>query len=131
MGPYVIAAFLVLLSGCAAVTEELTGVANPPNLIGKWKGEWGGNMIHPIEMVVEKQQEGKVSGTMTVFPQGGKAIHKMNGTIGAKPDGTVWAILTVAGRTPWAFPLKVISENRLEGTGRSMTHDGPVTLNRE
>ncbi|MGH7376905.1 MAG: hypothetical protein ACREKK_05755 [Candidatus Methylomirabilales bacterium] len=131
MGPYVIAAFLVLLSGCAAVTEELTAVTSPPNLIGRWKGEWGGNMHHPIEVVVEKQQEGKVSGTMTFFPKWGKVIHTMNGTIGAKPDGTVWANLTVAAPTPLTFPLNVISENRLEGTGRSANHYGPVTLNRE
>ena len=61
-GPrHLIAAFLVLLSGCTAVTEELTAVTSPANLLGKWKGEWGGNMHHPIEVVVEKQQEGKVS----------------------------------------------------------------------
>lgn len=124
---FMTAAFLIVLSACAIVTEQLTPVPTPPNLIGKWKGEWGGNMVHPIEMVVEKQEGGKVSGTMTI-PQGS---YPMSGTIGAKADGSLWAIFAVVGPSTWDFPLKVISEKRLQGTGSSKHHYGPVTLMRE
>ncbi len=84
-------------------------------------------MVHPIEMDVEKQEGAKVTGTMTFIPRG-RSTHRMSGTIGAKPDGSVWVVLDVEGRD---FPLKVVSPKRLEGTGRSATHYGSVTLNRE
>lgn len=127
----VVAIFLVALFGCAAVTEELKPAAGAPNLVGTWKGEWGGNMTHPIEVVVEKQQEGKVSGKVTVSPAGSKATHSMTGIVGTKPDGSLWVVLTVAGPSTWNFTLKVASEKRLEGTGRSPRHFGPLTLNRD
>jgi len=118
----------LFLAACVTTTERLTPVANPPALMGKWTGEWGGTMVHPIEMEVEKQDGVKVTGTMTFILHSGRSTHRMSGTIGAKPDGSVWVVLDVEGRD---FPLKVLSEKRLEGTGRSPMHYGPVTLNRQ
>lgn len=123
----VIAALVGILAGCAITTDELKALANLPTLVGKWKGEWAGTMAHPIEMVIEKQEGGKVSGTMTFYAHP-TSTHRLTGTIGAKPDGSVWVLADVEGRE---FPLKVISERQLEGTGRSRTHVGPVTLVRE
>ena len=88
---------LSVMAGCAAVTEQLIPIPNPPSLVGKWTGEWGGNMVHPIELVVERQDGGKLSGTMT-FKHHGSSTHRMTGSIGAKPDGSVWALLDVEGR---------------------------------
>lgn len=125
---------LLTLAGCATAIEELKPVHNPPNLIGKWKGEWTGlPVVHPIEMVVDKQEQGKLSGTMTIvhviFPT---LTHRISGIIGAKQDGSTWILLDVGAGT---FSLKVISERRLEGTGESSEHNfrhyGPATLNRE
>jgi hypothetical protein len=90
---------LLILAGCATAAEQLTPVPASATLIGKWKGDWGGNMTHP-----------------------------MSGTTGTRPDGSVWVYLNV-GRVE--FPLKVLSDKRLEGTGRSATHQGPVILSRE
>ena len=118
-------ASLLLLVACATVPTVVKPVPNPPNLVGKWKGEWGGNMVHPIEMVLDTQREGIVSGRMT-FPHSNYAA--VSGTIGAAQDGSVWVLLDVGGRE---FPLKVVSQKRLEGTGRSHGHFGPVTLTRE
>lgn len=118
-----------VLASCAAVTEPLTPLATPPNLLGKWKGEWGGTMNHPIELVVEKQERTNVSGAYTFLRPGhSPSTHRMTGTVGAKPDGSVWALMDVEGRE---FSLNVVSERRLEGTGRSHQHYGPVTLSRE
>lgn len=121
---------LLLLVACASVSEELKPIPNPPNLVGKWKGEWGGNMVHPIGLVVWKQEGGRVSGTMTFSGGHGSptSAHPASGTLGAKPDGSVWLMLDVEGR---AFPLRVVSDKRLEGTGQSRGHFGPVTLTRE
>lgn len=118
-------ACLLLLVACATVPAAVKPIPNPPNLVGKWKGEWGGNMVHPMEMVVDRQREGVVGGWI-IFPG---PTHRLRGTVGAAPDGSVWVLLVdVGGRE---FPLKVVSEKRLEGTGRSHGHFGPVTLTRE
>ena len=123
------AAFLGVLTSCAAVTEPLSPLPTPPNLLGRWKGEWGGNMNHPIEMVVEKQERASVRGAYTFFRPGySPSTHRMSGTVGAKPDGGVWVLMDVEGRE---FSLKVVSDRRLEGTGRSGMHYGPVILSRE
>jgi len=116
-----------VLSACATVGEQLAPVAKPPSLTSTWKGEWGGNMQHPIELVVEKRDGAVVTGTMT-FILHRTSAHRMTGRIGAKQDGSVWVLMDVEGRD---FPLKVVSEKRLEGTGRSSTHQGPVILTRE
>ncbi|MBI2459929.1 MAG: hypothetical protein HYV61_00080 [Candidatus Rokubacteria bacterium] len=83
-------------------------------------------MVHPIEIVVDKQEVGTVSGKMSI-----PAIYRMEGVIGAKPDGSLGVNLTVFGPSAWEFQLKVISEKKLEGTGRSPRHYGPVVLDRE
>jgi hypothetical protein len=120
-------ASVFILSACATVGEKLAPVANPPTLTGTWKGEWGGNMQHPIELFVEKQDGAVVSGTMT-FIADRTSTHRMTGRIGAKQDGTVWVVMDVEGRD---FPLKVVSEKRLEGTGTSHMHQGPAILTRQ
>lgn len=76
-----------VLSACTTVGEQLAPVASPPRLTGTWKGDWGGNMQHPIELVVEKQDRAVVSGTMT-FIAHRTSTHRMTGRIGAKQDGT-------------------------------------------
>lgn len=116
-----------VLSACATIGEQLAPVANPPSLTGTWKGEWGGNMQHPIELVVEKQDGAAVSGTMT-FIAHRTSTHRMTGRIGAKQDGSMWVLMDVEGRD---FPLRVVSGKRLEGTGRSHMHEGPVILTRQ
>ena len=121
----VISAFV--LSTCATAGEQLTSVANPPNLTGTWEGEWSGTMQHFIELVVKKQDGAVVSGTMTFFARY-TSTHRMTGRIGAKQDGSVWVLMDVEGRD---FPLRVVSEKRLEGTGRSHKHEGPVILTRQ
>ena len=52
----------------------------------------------------------------------------MAGTIGARKDSTVWLSMGVMRAE---FLLKVVSDRRLEGTGRSPSHVGPVVLTRE
>lgn len=121
----VISAFV--FSTFATAEEQLTPVANPPNLTGTWEGEWSGNMRHFIELDVKQQDGAVVSGTMTFFVRY-TSTHRMTGRIGAKQDGSVWVLMDVEGRD---FPLKVISEKRLEGTGRSHKHEGPVMLKRK
>ena len=122
----------LILVGCATVAETLAPIPSPPNLVGRWKGDWGGTMFHRVEITVEKQEAERISGTMTVFePRRDPYTLPMTGTIGAKKDGSVWAVLVIQARTTWDFPLKVVSEKRVEGTGRSPGHYGPVTLNRE
>lgn len=122
------APLLGIVTGCATVEETLAPVPTPPNLVGKWKGEWGGNMVHPIEVVVEDQQGQKVSGTMVFVVHGSFTYHRMRGSVGAKRDGSIWVLLDVGGRD---FSLKVVSDKRLEGTGRSTGHYGPVSLSRQ
>jgi len=119
--------YAFVLGACATVGEQLAPVAKPPRLTGTWKGEWGGNMQHPIALVVEKQDGAVVSGAMT-FIHHRTSTHRMTGRIGAKQDGSVWVLMDVEGRD---FPLKVVCEQRLEGTGRSSGHQGPVILTRE
>ncbi len=52
----------------------------------------------------------------------------MAGIIGARQDGTVWLSIGVMRAE---LLLKVVSDRRLEGTGRSPSHFGPVILTRE
>lgn len=118
----------VILPSCATVTDEITPIQNPPNLVGKWRGEWGGNMVHPIEMMVEQQQGTGVSGKMTYLVHGSSFTHPMSGMVGGKQDGSVWIVLNVRGAE---FLLKIVSKTRLEGMGRSSSHSGPVTVSRE
>lgn len=116
--------FLFLAAACATVTADPRPLASPPNLVGRWLGEWGGNMPHAMEMVVERQDGSIVSGKM-IFP---RATPALSGSVGAKDDGSVWVRLH-AGESD--FLLRVVSDRRLEGTGQSAHHFGPVTLNRQ
>lgn len=113
--------------GCATATEPLAPLADPPRLLGRWAGSWGGNMTHPMEMEIEKQRGAEVSGTATYITHG-RTTHGMAGIIGTRQDGTVWLSMGVMKAE---FLLRVVSERRLEGTGRSPTHVGPVILTRE
>lgn len=128
MSVLLMATSVLFLVASATVAEESKPSPTAPNLVGTWKGEWGGHGAHPITLVVEKQDGDKVSGKV-MMPSG---TYSVSGTIEARRDGTLWANLIVAsGRTPWDFPLKFVSEKRLEGTGRSPRHFGPVILDRE
>lgn len=121
-------AFLPLaVGGCATATEPLAPLADPPRLLGRWAGSWGGTMTHPMEMEVEKQRGAEVTGTVT-YTTHGRTTYGMAGTIGARKDGTVWLSMGVMSAE---FLLKVVSDQRLEGTGRSPSHVGPVVLTRE
>lgn len=68
-----------------------------------------------------------MSGTVTYITHG-RTTHGMAGIIGARQDGTVWLSMGVMKAE---FLLKVVSDRRLEGTGRSPSHFGPVILTRE
>lgn len=121
-------AFLPLVAGgCATAMEPLAPLADPPRLLGRWAGSWSGTMTHPMEMEIEKQRGTEVSGTVT-YTTHGRTTHGMAGVIGARQDGTVWLSMGVMSAE---FMLKVVSARRLEGTGRSPSHVGPVILTRE
>lgn len=121
-------AVLALASGgCATATEPLAPLADPPRLLGRWAGSWSGNMTHPMEMVIEKQRGAEVTGTVT-YTTHARTTYGMAGTIGARKDGTVWLSMGVMSAE---FLLKVVSDRRLEGTGQSPSHVGPVVLTRE
>lgn len=122
---------VAILVGCASVmgstTEPLTPGPTPTSLVGRWKGEWGGHMTHPMEVVIEKQEGSVVWGTVSFHLHGSASTQPVRGTTGTRPDGSVWVHLTTGGSE---FPLRVMG-NRLEGTGQSARHYGPVILTRE
>lgn len=124
-------ALVAILVGCAPAmgptTEPLTPGPTPTSLVGRWKGEWGGNMTHPMEVVIEKQEGSVVWGTVSFYLHGSASAHPVRGTTGTRPDGSVWVHLKTSGSE---FPLRVMG-NRLEGTGQSARHYGPVILTRE
>ena len=127
----VLLALVAILGGCAPAmgpsTEPLTPGPAPTSLVGRWKGEWGGKMTHPMEVVIEKQEGSVVWGTVTFYLHGSAPTHPMRGTTETRPDGSVWVHLKTSGSE---FPLRVVG-NRLEGTGQSARHYGPVILTRE
>ncbi|MBI2878972.1 MAG: hypothetical protein HYY19_04535 [Candidatus Rokubacteria bacterium] len=80
-----------------------------------------------MEVVIEKQEGSVVWGTVSFHLHGSVSTHPMRGTTGTRPDGSVWVHLKTSGSE---FPLRVV-DNRLEGTGQSARHYGPVILTRE
>ena len=110
-----------------ATTESLTPGPSPTSLVGRWKGEWGGNMSHPMEVMIEKQEGSVVWGLVTYYLHGSAPTYPARGTIETRPDGNVWVHLKAG---VGEFPLRLIG-NRLEGTGQSARHYGPVILTRE
>lgn len=122
---------VAILVGCApamgSATEPLTPGPGPTSLVGRWKGHWGGDMTHPMEVVIENQKGSVVWGTVTFYLHGSAPTHPMRGTMETRPDGSVWVHLKTSGSE---FPLRVMG-NRLEGTGQSARHHGPVLLTRE
>lgn len=124
-------ALVAMLVGCAPAmaqtTEPLTPGPTPTSLVGRWRGEWSGNMTHPMEVVIEKQEGSVVWGTVTFYLHGSVPTPPMRGTIETRPGGSVWVHLKTCGPE---FPLRVMG-NRLEGTGQSPRHYGPVILTRE
>ena len=124
-------ALVATLVGCAPrmgpTTEPMTPGPTPTSLVGRWKGEWGGNMTHPMVVVIEKQEGSVVWGTVSFHLHGSAPTLPVRGTTGTRPDGSVWVHLKTGGSE---FPLRVVG-NRLEGTGQSASHYGPVILTRE
>lgn len=131
---------LVLLGGCAPAVEPLKPVSGAPNLIGEWKGQWGGSIMqgmhrgdsfmNPMTLVIGRHVQSEVAGNVTYFPHPRPpATDQMTGTVGARQDGSIWVYVTTVGGVD--FRLKVISDRRLEGEGSSQAHSGPVVLTRE
>lgn len=122
---------IAIFVGCAPATrpsaEPLTPGPTPTSLVGRWRGEWGGNMTHPMGLVIEKQEASVVWGTVSFELHGSVSTLPARGTTGTRPDGSVWVQLKAGANE---FQLRAVG-NRLEGTGQSPRHDGPVILTRE
>lgn len=131
-----LAGSLVVLAGCAPAVESLRPAANAPNLIGEWKGQWGGldehrqPIGHPIRLVIGQHVATKVAGNVTSFPHHRPpATDEMTGAVGTRHDGSIWVYASTVGGVD--FRLKVVSDRRLEGEGIARNHTGPVVLTRE
>jgi hypothetical protein len=133
---------LVLLAGCATAPPPGPPAAFVPDLLGTWTGTWGGG---PATLVLTGQHEGHgdsglvlgpwqvfgevyptASGILTARINGEMVSTAVNGRISNAGDGTV---LTVLAQSPSAgdqwMQLRLVGEDRLEGTGESQHRWGP------
>ena len=133
---------LVLLAGCATSPPPGPPAAFVPDLLGTWTGTWGGA---PATLVVTGQHEGHgqsgvVLGPWQVFGElyptaTGILTARVNGEMvstaidGRISDAGAGTVLTVLAQSPSAgdqwMQLRLVGEDRLEGTGDSQHRWGP------
>ena len=113
--------------------SALTAQDTFPNLIGEWRGNWSGNMDHPVTVSVEEQSGSEFSGTVTlVTKKWGTHETEMKGNISSE-DGILVVELEFwmgksGSRHKDVFKFTTVEPNRLAGVGKGMRHEGPVTL---
>jgi hypothetical protein len=133
---------LLLLAGCAAAPPPGPPAAFVPDLLGTWTGTWAGG---PATLVVTAQHEGHgqsglvigpwqvlgevyptATGVLTARVNGEMVSTSMSGRISDSGAGPVLTVQTQSSSAgdQW-MRLRLVGEDRLEGTGESQQRWGP------
>ena len=125
--------FVALIFGhlpAAAVELQPPPQSEIPDLTGKWKGTWGGDMVHRTEMFVKDQDGTTISGTIIYFWRGKTYPNTITGTLGLNESGELTFVVKVTSESG-TFTFTTVGPNRLEGKGSNISHRGPITLTRQ